>query len=73
MSARICFLTVWQSDLLGQAGSTASTEPLIQRWINRLIFWPLPLWVFATMYVAVLALAIFLWWIVPPKFSRRSA
>lgn len=71
--ARVCFLTIWQSDLLRQAGTAVSAEPLIQRWVNRLIFWPLPLWVFAAMYVAVLALAVFLWWMVPPKFPRRSA
>jgi len=70
--ARVCFLTIWQSDLLRQAGATVSAEPLIQRWINQLIFWPLPLWVFATIYVAVLALTVFLWWVVPPKFPRRS-
>jgi len=71
--ARVCFLTIWQSDLLQQAGVSASTEPLIQRWVVWLIFWPLPLWIFAAAYMAVLGFAIFLWWTVPPHFPRRSA
>lgn len=65
--ARVCVLTIWQSDLLRQAGVTASDAPLIQRWVNRLIYWPLPLWVFAAAYVAALALAVALWWKVPPR------
>lgn len=71
--ARVCFLTIWQSDLLRRAGVNASDAPLIQRWVNRLIYWPLPLWVFAVLYVAALALAIVLWWKVPPKVPRGAA
>jgi hypothetical protein len=62
-----CFLTYWQSDLLRAAGQMPSDEPLIQRTIEDLIFWSLPLWVFAAGYVAVLACAMVLWKLVPPR------
>lgn len=59
---RACFLTLWQGALTG-----ASTEPLIARWVNGLIYWPLPVWVFATAYIAVFAYAVGLWFWVPPR------
>jgi len=70
---RVCFLTVWQSDLLHRAGEAASDAPLIQRWVTRAIFWPLPLWFFALLYAAVCLYTLFLWWAVPPNLPRKSA
>jgi len=72
VAGRACFLTLWWSDLLASAGQATQTEPLIQRWIVRLIYWPLPLWVFTALYVAVLVYAALLWWLVPPDIGRRS-
>lgn len=67
---RPCFLTLWWSELLTRAGQIASSQPLIARLVTRVIYWPLPLWVFAALYVAVLAYTVFLWWRVPPERSR---
>lgn len=65
-----CFLTLWQASLeLG--GADTVTPPLIYTWVNSLIYWPLPLWVFTVLYLAVLAYAAALWWLVPPR--RRGA
>ena len=58
---RACFLTIWEGDLLRLAGQMASNEPLIQQWVNRAIYWPLPLWVFAVLYVTVCVYALLLW------------
>jgi hypothetical protein len=38
--------------------------------VNGLIYWPLPLWVFAVLYVAVCIYALLLWWLVPPRRQR---
>jgi Protein of Unknown function (DUF2784) len=64
---RACFLTNWQDSLLQDAGETGPGVPLIQRWVNQVIFWPLPIWFFAMLYVAVLIYAILLWRLVPPR------
>jgi hypothetical protein len=61
-----CFLTLWQGALLRRAGEGASDAPFIAGLINRLLFWPLPLWVFAILYVAVCVYALALWRLVPP-------
>jgi Protein of Unknown function (DUF2784) len=63
---RVCFLTIWRAELLPQSGS-AAPMPLIARWVNGLIYWPLPLWVFAVLYVVVCVYALLLWRLVPPR------
>jgi len=48
---RPCFLTLWQAAL--EQDALASREPLIPRFVESVIFWPLPIWFFAALYVAV--------------------
>jgi Protein of Unknown function (DUF2784) len=67
---QVCFLKDWQGDLLRAAGAGATREPLIAGLVNRLIYWPLPLWVFAALYVAVWLYVLLLWWLVPPHRGR---
>lgn len=68
VAGRACFLTLWQDAL---SGTGTSGTPLIARWINGVLFWPLPLWLFAILYVAILAYAVALLWLVPPAWRRR--
>ncbi len=65
---RACFLTIWQAD----ATDASHVQPMIAGWINQLIYWPLPLWVFAIAYVVVFAYVIALWIFVRPRapFAR---
>jgi hypothetical protein len=65
-SGRACILTIWQSRLAG-GGQTA--PPLIMQWVDRLIYWNLPLWVFAIIYAAAFAYVAGLSILVP--FGRR--
>lgn len=60
---RACFLTIWQDELTG----AAARPPLIERWVEGLIYWPLPIWVFSAVYIVLFGAAIALWWIVPPR------
>lgn len=65
---RACILTLWQRDLAGAAfGVGADPTPLLVGWVDRLIYWPLPLWVFAVLYVLVFAYALALFLLVPPR------
>jgi Protein of Unknown function (DUF2784) len=64
---RACILTLWQSDLAGAGGSPA---PLIMSLVDRLIFWKLPIWVFAALYAAVFGYAVALLWLVPLRRTR---
>jgi hypothetical protein len=60
---RACFLTDWQDGLQGAGGE----PPLIMRWVNSVIYWPLPMWVFTALYLALFAYVVALWWWVPPR------
>jgi hypothetical protein len=64
LAGRACFLTDWQAALAGKEGEA---EPLIMRWVNAAIFWPVPLWVFTAAYAAVLVYVLALWRLVPPR------
>ena len=65
LAGRACFLTILQADA---AGHTHGVQPLIAGWINHVIYWPLPLWVFAAGYVAVFLYVIGLWiWVRPQR------
>lgn len=64
LAGRACFLTIWQSRL---AGSIQPATPLIVRWIERMVYWPLPIWVFAALYVLIFAYALVLLWLVLPR------
>jgi hypothetical protein len=59
---RACFLTDWQDALTGGGAH----DPLIMRWVNSVVFWPLPMWVFTAAYVMILAYAAGLWIFVRP-------
>ena len=68
LAGRACFLTLWQFDLSG----SGSRSPLVSRCINHLLYWPLPMWFFAALYVAVWLYVAYLWWRVPPDRPWRS-
>lgn len=69
LAGRACFLTVWQSDF---GGGGTRPEPLIAGWIERAIYWPLPIWFFAVLYVLVWLYVLFLWWRVPPRLPGTA-
>jgi hypothetical protein len=64
---RACFLTIWQAALEGKSGSR---EPFIMHWINTLVYWPLPMWVFETAYILVFIYVLALIRIVPLHWRR---
>ena len=68
---RACFLTIWQFALQSHGGRS-EPAPMIATWINRLLYWPLPHWVFVVGYVAVFGYTILLWRWVPPMRGSRS-
>lgn len=69
---RACFLTLWQYALSEHAASHGQPPPLIAHWIDQLIFWPIPLWVFTLLYVAVWIYTAWLWWRFPPRSPYPS-
>jgi hypothetical protein len=63
-----CPLTVWEDALRNRQAGTG----FIERWIDQLLFYDAPAWVFTAAYVAFAALVLITWAAVPPaRQSRR--
>jgi len=64
----VCPLTVWEDRLRGEQISTG----FIERWIDRILFYDAPTWVFTAAYVAFAALVAITWVAVPPTKGPRK-
>jgi hypothetical protein len=69
VAGSLCFLTIWQDDLLIAAGGPPENVSMIEHLVMRAVFWPLPMWAFIVLYVAALIYAVALWWVVPVRRS----
>jgi hypothetical protein len=62
-----CPLTVWEDSLRG----SARPESFVGRWVQRLLFYDAPEWVFATAYVAWTLATLATLKLVPPRRKAR--
>ncbi len=67
---KLCPLTVLELWLRQLGGEAAYGESFIQHWIQRLLYYQAPLWVFALAYTVFALLVVAAWWIFPPR--RRT-
>jgi polyferredoxin len=62
----MCPLTLWEDALRG--GSRP--DSFIGRWVQRLLYYRAPEWVFTTLYVAWATATALTLWLVPPRANR---
>ena len=62
-----CPLTVWEDVLRGGV----RPESFVGRWVQRLLYYQVPEWVFTVAYVLWTAATLLTLWLVPPR--RRAA
>jgi hypothetical protein len=67
-----CPLTILESWLRVQAGAQAYQQSFIEHWVQRIIYYDIPLWVFTLVYTAFAALVVLAWWRYPPRRNWRS-
>lgn len=65
-----CPLTTLEAWLRAQAGSTGVTRGFVEHWVQRLLFYEAPAWVFSAGYTLFGLLVVAAWWRFPP--GRRS-
>jgi hypothetical protein len=65
-----CPLTILESWLRVQAGAQAYQQSFIEHWLQRIIYYDIPLWVFTLVYTVFAALVMLAWWRYPPR--RRA-
>jgi hypothetical protein len=64
----ICPLTLWEDALRGGA----RPDSFVGRWVQRLLYYRAPEWVFTTLYVAWAAATVLTLRLVPPRARRRT-
>ena len=64
-----CPLTLLEDWLRG----IATEQSFVQRWVTALIYWNAPLWVFALLYMVILATVIMAWFVWPPRASVKES
>lgn len=63
----ICPLTIWEMALREAASSNNYSGSFIQHWLQRLLYYNAPEWVFIVVYTVFGSLVLASWFIVPPK------
>jgi hypothetical protein len=63
---RICPLTTWEMALRDRAGETTYSETFVTHWLQQLLFYEAPAWVFVVAYTAFGALVVAGWFLIPP-------
>ena len=67
---RLCPLTTLESWLRMRAGVRTYSESFIQHWVQRVLYYDVPFWVFTVTYTAFGVMVCIAWWYFPPR--RRS-
>ncbi|MEM9256711.1 MAG: DUF2784 domain-containing protein [Pseudomonadota bacterium] len=63
---RVCFLTTWEMALRAKADQATYPGAFIAHWLEQLLYYQAPGWVFATAYTAFALLVMVSWFMVPP-------
>ena len=68
----ICPLTVWEADLRAMAGEATYTGSFIAHWLEALLYYSAPGWVFVLVYTLFGLLVVTSWvWVTPRRPGRR--
>jgi len=67
----ICPLTIWEMALRERAGDVVYTGSFIAHWLELILYYQAPQWIFITCYTVFGAIAIASWfWVKPRKFTK---
>lgn len=69
-----CPLTRWEMGLRKSAGGTTYSGSFIAHWLDKLLYYQFPAWVFVVGYTAFAAMVIASWfWVRPRRFGNDKA
>lgn len=70
---RICPLTTWEMALRARSGEDTYAGSFITHWLESLLYFQAPEWVFTVCYTAFAAIVIASWfWVRPRPFTRHQ-
>ncbi|HSV47931.1 MAG TPA: DUF2784 domain-containing protein, partial [Ramlibacter sp.] len=64
---QVCPLTTLEMELRARAGQATYAGGFVEHWLQRLLFWDFPPWVFATAYTLFALVVLAAWWRFPPR------
>jgi hypothetical protein len=68
----ICPLTTWEVALRARAGDSVYSGSFISHWLETLLYYEAPPWIFMTCYTAFAALVVASWyWVRPRQLGKR--
>ena len=65
-----CPLTTLESWLRMQGGAAPYRQTFVEYWVQRLLFYEAPPWVFASAYTLFGLLVVLAWWYFPPRLGK---
>lgn len=68
---KLCPLTVLESWLRERAGEPAYAASFVEHWVQRVLFYQAPFWVFTLVYTIFGLLVVAAWWRYPPRKVSR--
>lgn len=68
----VCPLTTLEMALRAEAGSATYAGSFIQHWLQRLLYYTAPEWVFVAVYTLFGSLVLASWWVVQPVARQRG-
>lgn len=70
----ICPLTIWEMQLRSKSGQAGYDGSFIAHWLNQLLYYQAPAWVFVVCYTVFAGLVVASWfWVRPRAFARGPA
>jgi len=68
----VCPLTSLEMWLRSRAGGASYRGGFIEHWLQQLLYYSAPPWVFVAAYTVFGLLVLATWWYFPPHFKRRA-
>jgi polyferredoxin len=68
----VCPLTTLEIWLRGRARATTYDGSFIEHWLQRILYYEAPAWVFTVVYSLFGLTVVAVWWYFPPHFNRRA-
>jgi hypothetical protein len=68
----VCPLTTLEMWLRSRAGEASYGGGFIEHWLQQLLYYSAPPWVFVAVYTVFALLVLAAWWYFPPRFKSRA-
>ena len=69
---KLCPLTLLESWLRTKGGEATYSASFIEHWVQRILYYEAPPWVFTLVYTAFALLVVAAWWLFPPRSKARQ-